>query len=280
MKYKFLLLILLFVVIFAGLVDVNALEVANLTPTIPSGETKNIDLYVNVPDNTKKVTFLLSFLSYDVVGSFESSVATLTNDGVTYSINFDKPIKDRIKIGVIKVKVSDKTTLNASTINLYNANAVSVDGVVTKLNNQSIQVNIKEEEIKTNLLKSISSKIVDISLEPNKYEYDLLVKSEVNKLDLTATAIDESYKIEITDQSLKEGKNQIFVNVSKGDISEKYTFNVMRLQNEEQKDEIKSEVKNNNPSKIQNKDFKSGWTVIITGLIILFIIGLFMLIKK
>ena len=49
--------------------DVRALEVEDLNPTVQYGGTENIELYVNVPAETKKVTFLLSFLSYDVIGS-------------------------------------------------------------------------------------------------------------------------------------------------------------------------------------------------------------------
>lgn len=280
MKCRIFLFVLGVMIIFIGMNDVKALEVANLNPSMQSGETENIDLYVNVPDDTEKVTFLLSFLSYDVIGSFESSISTLTNDGITHSVSFDKPVEGRVKLGMIKIKISDNPTINTSTINLYNANAISVDGVITKLNNQSIQVNIKKEEVKTNLLKKINSDIVNISLKPNKYEYDVLVKNEVDKLDLNAIAIDETYKIDITDQSLKEGKNQIFINVTKGDILEKYIINVTREKKEESKEEIKSESWKEQVSKIENKNFKSGWTGIITGLGVIFIVGLFMLKKK
>ena len=283
MRYKFSLLLVLGIIVFLiGMFDVRALEVEDLNPTVQYGGTENIELYVNVPAETKKVTFLLSFLSYDVIGSFESSVTTFTIDGITHSISFEKPVEGRVKLGMIKIKVSDNPIVDTSTINLYNANAISVDDVVTKLNNQSINVNItsKKEEIKTNLLKTISSDIVNISLESNKYEYELSVKNEVDRLDLAATAIDETYKIDISDQTLKEGKNQIFISVSKDDILKKYTFNVTREKSEESTEEIKNEVKKDTVSKIKDKNFKSGWAAIIIGLIVLFILGLFMLKKK
>ena len=158
-----------------------------------------------------------------------------------------------------------------------------MDGQITKLNNQSIQVNIHNEqieEVKTNLLKTIGSNIVDISLEPNKYEYELLVNNEVDKLDLTATAIDETYAIDITDQNLKEGKNQIFINVSKGTISEKYTINVTREEKVEELEKNKDKLEKNKVSKIKNKSFKFGWTGVMVSLIVVFIIALFMLKKN
>lgn len=285
MRYKNFFFI--FVVIssfFYKIIDVKALEVVDLNPMMQQGETKDIELYVNVPSDTKQLNFSLTFLSYDVVGTFESSLGVLTNSGVSHSISFDEPITGRVKLGIVKIKVSKSTLINIGTINLYNASATLVDDSTVKLNNQSINVNIvkEKEEVKTNLLKVINSSIVDISLEPNKYEYDVSVKNEVDKLDLTAIAIDETYQIDISEQNLKEGKNQIFINVSKEDISEKYTINVTR-DKKEPKEEItknKTEVKKEQVSKTKNKNFKSGWIIVITGLVVMFIVGLFMLKKK
>lgn len=287
MRYKnFFFIFLIISSVFWGIIDAKALELVETNPTMEKGETKDIELYVNAPSDTKEIKFSLTFLSYDVVGTFESSTGVLTNNGVSHTISFDEPITGRVKLGIVKIKVSTNVLINTGTINLYNASATLVDDTTNKLNNQSIQVNItkeKKEEIKTNLLKTISSNIVNISLEPNKYEYELSVKNDIDKLDLTATAIDETYKVDITEQTLKEGKNQIFINVSKGDISEKYTINVTRDKKEEIKEEIKKnkdEVKKEQVSKIKNKNFKSGWTIIITGLIVVFIVGLSLLKKK
>lgn len=285
MKYKIFLLILVIITFFGWTSGVKALEVVDLNPTMQVGEIKNIELYANVPDNTERIEFLLSFLNYDVVGTFESSLESLTINGTAHSISFDEPITGRIKIGAVKIKISDSVSINTSNVNLYNANAVSVDGVKTKLNNQSIQINItkKQDESKINLLKSITSNIVDIPFKSNKYEYDILVNNEIDKLDLTVTAIDETYKIDISDQNIKEGINRIFITVSNGNITEKYTINVTKKQKEETKDDIvedTNKIKKNEVSKIENKNFKSGWNFVIIGLIVLFIVGLFMLKKR
>lgn len=281
MRYKFFSFTLVIITIFLSIIDVHALEIVDLNPTIQIGETKDIELYANIPSNTKQIDFILSFLSYDATGTFKSSIGTLTNNGITHSISFDKPIEGRVKLGVVKIKVSNNTKIDTSTINLYNANATSVDNIKTKLNNQSIKINIVEEkdESTTNLLTSISSNIVDISLEPNKFVYDISVSNEVDKLDLTAKAIDETYKIDISNQEIKEEKNQIYITVSKEDIIEKYTINVTKTPKDNTIEEVK-ETKKNEVSKIVNKNFKSGWTNVIIGLIIVFIIGLFMLRKK
>lgn len=286
MRYKIFMFILTIIIIFFGIVEVNALEVMELNPIIQIGETKNIELYANVPDNTKQLDFSLSFLSYDVVGTFETTTGILTINGSKHSINFEETISGRIKIGNIKIKISNSTDINTSTINLYNATATSLDNIETKLNNQSIQINITKqvEEIKTNLLKSITSNIVDISLEPNKYEYDILVNEKVDKLDLIATPIDETYEINISDQNIKPGNNQIFITVSKDDITEKYTINVTKKESITETDDIiekKDEIiKKNITSKLEKQNFKSKWIIIMIGLIVLFIGGLFMLIKN
>ena len=286
MRYKIFMFILTIIIIVFGIVEVNALEVMELNPTIQIGETKNIELYANVPDNTKQLDFSLSFLSYDAIGTFETSTGILTTNGSKYSISFEEPVGGRIKIGNIKIKISNSTDINTSTINLYNATATSLDNITTKLNNQSIQVNITKqvEEIETNLLKTISSNIVDISLEPNKYEYDVLVNEKVDKLDLIATPLDETYEINISDQFLKVGVNQIFITVSKDDITEKYTINVTKKESitetddiTEKKDEI---IPENKTSKLEKQNFKSKWIIIMIGLIVLFIGGVFMLIKN
>jgi len=286
MRYKIFMFILTIIIIVFGIVEVNALEVMELNPTIQIGETKNIELYANVPDNTKQLDFSLSFLSYDAIGTFETSTGILTTNGSKYSISFEEPVGGRIKIGNIKIKISNSTDINTSTINLYNANAISFDNITTKLNNQSIQVNITKqvEEIKTNLLKSITSNIVDISLEPNKYEYDILVNEKVDKLDLIATPLDETYEINISDQFLKVGVNQIFITVSKDDITEKYTINVTKKESITETDDIiekKDEIiPENKTSKLEKQNFKSKWIIIMIGLIVLFIGGVFMLIKN
>lgn len=288
MRYKkFLFIFVVISSVFLGIIDAKALEVVELNPTMQKGETKDVELYVNAPSDTKQVKFSLTFLSYDVVGTFEASSGVLTNNGVSHTINFAEPITGKVKLGTVKIKVSTNALVNAGTINLYNASATLIDDTVTKLNTQSINVSIvktkEKEEVKTNLLKTINSDIVEISLEPNKYEYELSVKNDVDKLDLTATAIDETYKVDITAQTLKEGKNQIFITVSKEDISEKYTINVTREEKEEATVEIKNnkdEVKKDNTSKTKNKNFKSGWTIVIIGLIGVFIVGVLLLKKK
>ena len=143
MRYKnFLFIFVIISSVFLGIIDAKALEVVELNPTMEKGETKDIELYVNAPSDTKEIKFSLTFLSYDVVGTFESSSGVLTNNGVSNSISFDEPISGRVKLGIVKIKVSKGTTTNTSTINLYNANAISVNNIKTKLNNQSIKVNI------------------------------------------------------------------------------------------------------------------------------------------
>ena len=286
MQYRKKIFIFLIISTLFYMNEVKALEVSETNLTIKKGETKEIELYANVPSDTKKVNFSLIFFNYDVTGTFESSIGTLTRNGTTYSISLNEPITGRVKIGKVKIKTSKNMTIDQSAINLHNANAILVDETTKQLNSQRIQVNIAKEEIKEeikeinkNLLKTISSNIINISLEPDKYEYEFSVNNKIDKLDLIATAIDETYNIDITDQTLKEGNNQIFITVSKGEISEKYTINITREEKKELPEE-KTELNKEKESKIQNINFKSGWTTIIIGLIIVFIIGLSMMFKK
>ena len=150
MRYKnFLFIFVIISSVFLGIIDAKALEVVELNPTMQKGETKDVELYVNAPSDTKQVKFSLTFLSYDVVGTFESSLGVLTNSGVSHSISFDEPVTGRVKLGIVKIKVTKNALINAGTINLYNANATSIDGITTKLNNQSINVDSYIEQAST-----------------------------------------------------------------------------------------------------------------------------------
>ena len=53
MRYEKVLFILVIISILFGVVEVKALEVVELNPIMQKGETKDIELYVNVPSNTK-----------------------------------------------------------------------------------------------------------------------------------------------------------------------------------------------------------------------------------
>ena len=103
MKYRKILFIFLISIIIFFRIDVKALEIAESNPTITEGNFKDIELYVNTPSDTKEINFSLTFLSYDVIGTFESTTGILTNNGTSLSISFNEPISGRIKLGIVKI---------------------------------------------------------------------------------------------------------------------------------------------------------------------------------
>ena len=157
----------------------------------------------------------------------------------------------------------------AGSITLSNATYTDTLGNVVNMDNKIINVTIDEKKQKDEfLLKEIKSKIVKIDLVKGVYEYKVQVSADIDKLDLSAVAIDDSYKVEISDQEidkLKDGK--ITIKVYNDTNSQDYTIIVDKLKEVEK---VKID-----DSKFQNKNNYTGkWVLVIIVLSIMFVIGL------
>ena len=172
-------------------------------------------------------------------------------------------------LGKIKISAVSNPKNMAGSITLSNATYTDTLGNVVNMDNKIINVTISEEKQEDEfLLKEIKSKIVKIDLVKGVYEYKVQVSADIDKLDLSAVAIDDSYKVEISNQEidkLKDGK--ITIKVYNDTNSQDYTIIVDKLKEVEK---VKID-----DSKFQNKNNYTGkWVLVIIVLSIMFVIGL------
>ncbi|MDD6093522.1 MAG: hypothetical protein PUB90_02890 [bacterium] len=184
-------------------------------------------------------------------------------------LTFEEAQSGKIVLGKIKISAVSNPKDMAGSITLSNATYTDTLGNVVNMDNKVINVTIDEKKQKDEfLLKEIKSKIVKIDLVKGVYEYKVQVSADIDKLDLSAVAIDDSYKVEISDQEidkLKDGK--ITIKVYNDTNSQDYTIIVDKLKEVEK---VKID-----DSKFQNKNNYTGkWVLVIIVLSIMFVIGL------
>ena len=175
--------------------------------------------------------------------------------------------------------------VSAGTVNLHTAKAKTKDGETVNLNNQSINVKVgtpveePKEEPKSALLTKIESKIVNIELKENTYEYTVDIDSKVEELDLKGIAEDSDATVEITTQKIKELKdNKIIITVKNGDAEKKYTINIVIKEDKKVKKD--NEITIDNSKFEENKGYKGKWIFISIILIIILMVNLVLSRKK
>jgi len=156
-------------------------------------------------------------------------------------------------------------------------NNVTVDkkdeSPVTTTDNKNEVTEEEPEEVEenSNLLESIDSKIVNIKLKNNKFEYTIKIDENIEELDLKPILKDDSYQVEISTQKIAELEdNKIIITVSKEDIKEVYTINV----------KIAEEIEIDNEQFVSSNSHKVKWIIIIVALSAVLIIGLTFMKKK
>ena len=282
-KYFFVAFILLVI----PFINVLALSVSKNDLTIEKGGNNEIELYANTESEIISVSFTLVYSTYDIPANF--TPADGFNDTNPNSINheiiFDKAKTGKILLGTIKINVKMEPKVSAGTVNLHTAKAKTKDGDTINLNNQSINVKVgtpveePKEEPKSALLTKIESKIVNIELKENTYEYTVDIDSKVEELDLKGIAEDSDATVEITSQKIKELKdNKIIITVKNGDAEKKYTINV--IIKEDKKVKKDNEITIDNSKFEENKNYKGKWIVISIILIIILMVSLVLSRKK
>lgn len=173
-----------------------------------SEENRLKHLYVT----NAKIDFDPDKYTYNVnVGENVDEVAingSLMSDKAYYSYGF----------GPRKIELSEG--LNVAFLKIKNeaGNEKQYKVNIFKNNNESTKID--------NELNSISLDKANIDFKADKYEYDVDVASDVNKLEVYAFSNDEDDDIDISGNSnLKTGKNKITVEVND---SKKYVINVNR----------------------------------------------------
>lgn len=273
-------IIFLLVVFLINLPLVSALSVDSTELTVAKGEKATINVYADLKEETTKVSFSLVYTTYDVPATFKAEEGiTLKTNTTKNTLTFSEAQKGQVKLGTIEISILKSAKANKGTIRLNSATATSKSGNISKLDPVELTVTIgtstnNSTSVKeSNLLKGITSKIVNIDLKDNVYTYEVNVKEDVKELDLVAVPKDEKSKVVISSQKisdLKDGK--ITINVtSPSNTKEEYTVKVNVLKTDKveiDKEEFKAD-----------SSYKGKWVVVIIVSVVALLFG-FALSKK
>lgn len=270
----------LLVVFLINLPLVSALSVDNTELTVAKGEKSTVDVYADLKEETTKVSFSLVYTTYDVPATFKAEEGiTLKTNTTKNTLTFSEAQKGQVKLGTIEISILKSAKANKGTIRLNSATATSKSGNISKLDPVELTVTIgtstnNSTSVKeSNLLKGITSKIVNIDLKDNVYTYEVNVKEDVKELDLVAVPKDEKSKVVISSQKISELKDgKIIINVtSPSNTKEEYTVKVNVLKTnkvEIDKEEFKAD-----------SSYKGKWVVVIIVSVVALLFG-FTLSKK
>lgn len=273
-------IIFLLVVFLINLPLVSALSVDSTELTVAKGEKATVNVYADLKEETTKVSFSLVYTTYDVPATFKAEEGITLNTNTTKNtLTFSEAQKGQVKLGTIEISILKSAKANKGTIRLNSATATSKSGNISKLDPVELTVTIgtsinNSTSVKeSNLLKGITSKIVNIDLKDNVYTYEVNVKEDVKELDLVAVPKDEKSKVVISSQKisdLKDGK--ITINVtSPSNTKEEYTVKVNVLKTDKveiDKEEFKAD-----------SSYKEKWVVVIIVSVVALLFG-FALSKK
>ena len=222
---------------FAFLINVKALNKIYFDSedlSIMPGETKEIGVFVDCDNSftTVKMNVITTSSSINFAGITYNDAFTRTNSGNGVVLTSKTSLKSGTKVATIKVKASDSASVGvAGYIRVSNA---LVDD--TNIENASLSVKVSNESTNNTYLKSITSNIIKIDFNKDTYDYEYDVSSDVDKMDLVAQAQDSSSTVEISDQTLKTGKNEIKITVT-SKTKEKKVYTVVI--NKKAKEEVK-----------------------------------------
>ena len=273
-------IIFLLVVFLINLPLVSALSVDSTELTVAKGEKSIVNVYADLKEETTKVSFSLVYTTYDVPATFKAEEGiTLKTNTTKNTLTFSEAQKGQVKLGTIEISILKSAKANKGTIRLNSATATSKSGNISKLDPVELTVTIgtstnNSTSVKeSNLLKGITSKIVNIDLKDNVYTYEVNVKEDVKELDLVAVPKDEKSKVVISSQKISELKDgKIIINVtSPSNTKEEYTVKVNVLKTDKveiDKEEFKAD-----------SSYKGKWIVVIIVSVVALLFG-FILSKK
>ena len=273
-------IIFLLVVFLINLPLVSALSVDNTELTVAKGEKSTVNVYADLKEETTKVSFSLVYTTYDVPATFKAEEGiTLKTNTTKNTLTFSEAQKGQVKLGTIEISILKSAKANKGIIRLNSATATSKSGNISKLDPVELTVTIgtstnNSTSVKeSNLLKGITSKIVNIDLKDNVYTYEVNVKEDVKELDLVAVPKDEKSKVVISSQKISELKDgKIIINVtSPSNTKEEYTVKVNVLKTDKveiDKEEFKAD-----------SSYKGKWVVVIIVSVVALLFG-FTLSKK
>lgn len=295
----FLKLICLIVTFFVLTTGVLALTVSENNIEIPKSDRKNIELSTNSEEMLTSVEFTLVYTTYDIPASFivNPNYTDSNPNGIKHKIIFSEPINGNIILGNININVVDNPKDNTGTVNIHSAIGYTKSGETINLTSQNINVTVlnnretntetneiekpkedKQEETKKidkNVLKEIKSDLVKINIQKDIFEYTIAINNDIEKLDLEPIAINESYKVEISNQeiaTLEDNKINITITDNKGNKID-YIIKVNILKDISDVEIDDSDFKEKNT-------YKGKWIILVIIFSIILLFGLILTRKK
>ena len=293
---KFICLIVTFFMLTTG---VLALTVSENNIEIPKSDRKSIELSTNSEEMLTSVEFTLVYTTYDIPASFivNPNYTDSNPNGIKHKIIFSEPINGNIILGNININVVDNPKDNTGTVNIHSAIGYTESGETINLTSQNINVTVlnnretntetneiekpkedKHEETKEfdkNVLKEIKSDLVKINIQKDIFEYTITINNDIEKLDLEPIAINESYKVEISNQeiaTLEDNKINITITDNKGNKID-YIIKVNILKDISDVEIDDSDFKEKNT-------YKGKWIVLVIIFSIILLFGLILTRKK
>ena len=209
--------------------DGKETKLDNYTKKIRIASNDNTLSSLNITSGLLNPTFSSNITTYSATVNTDRITinATANNDKAkvegdigTKKLNYGN---NTFKINVLSESQETKTyTININRLN--NGNTTNNNSGNT--NNQSNNV----QKSSNNYLKDIKLSYGNITLENNKFEYDLNIPYDIDSVDVNAITEDSNAKVEISgNNDLKVGLNQIKILVTAEDNTTKtYIINVTR----------------------------------------------------
>lgn len=233
MKKKLILLFILIAVIFipVSVKAENKIYFETDEANIALNSTKKINILVDSDEDFTKVNFNLittsnnvGFYSVEFNEAFVRNASSAT--GSNYELESKTPQKSGTVIGSVTLIAKDSAYLNEQGyIRLTKASIIT--NSLIDLQSAQLKFTVSNKKSSNNYLSSLSSDIVNIDFDKEVLDYNVVVESNVDKLDLVAIPEDSSAIVTISDQNLKSSKTKIKVTVKAEDGNERiYTVTV------------------------------------------------------
>lgn len=265
--------------------EVLALSLDNTDINIVAGSSENLMLYADLPEGTTKVEFTLVFDSYDIPVYFEvaDNLVDENPNGVKHIVVLSEASSGKTLLGTVTVRSVNSPSVKTAGAQMHTAKAFDINGVERILNNSSLNVKIVSEEEKQNenneteknikFLKNIESKIVEIKFKEDKYEYEVSVSDNIEELDLKAVTFDDSSKVEISSQKIKElDDGKILITVTNSGKKQVYTI---KVKVEKDKPLVQADE-----SEFEGKGYAKEWIMVMVVLSVVLVFGMGLTSKK
>lgn len=282
MKKKLILLFILMAVIFipVSIKAENKIYFETDEVNIELNSTKKINILVDSDEDFTKVNFNLITTSYNVgFYSVEFNEAFVRNAssaaGSNYELESKTPQKSGTIIGSVTLIAKDSAYLNEQGYIRLTKASITTNGLID-LPSTQLKFMVSNKKSSNNYLSSLSSDIVNIDFDKEVLDYSVVVKSNVNKLDLVGVPEDPKATVTILDQSLKSNKTKIKVMVKAEDGNERiYTVTV----NKKNEKKVTATTTKKSMDSFE-KSSKLKWGIIFFALIIIVIIDVLYIKKK